>query len=129
MVTLVKGDPKAPFSITTTPRCKGGRYSIPWIAPLYHIMLRVKQGGIKYHFWVFGITRPGIEPWSPGPLANALLFMYMARSASNWHKRNIRFSISDRFGLVLWHISHCRLLMPNPFYAYKKFYYKQFSLV
>ena len=31
----VEVDPKPPFSITTTPRCKGGRYSIPWIAPLY----------------------------------------------------------------------------------------------
>ena len=29
------GDPKAPFSIATKPRCKGGHYSIPWIAPLY----------------------------------------------------------------------------------------------
>ena len=34
-VTLVEGDLKAPFSIATTPRCKEGRYSIPWIAPLY----------------------------------------------------------------------------------------------
>ena len=32
-------------------------------------MLSVKQGGIKYHFWVFGMTQPGIEPWSPRPLA------------------------------------------------------------
>ena len=23
-----------------------------------------------YYFWVFGMTRPGIEPWSPGSLAN-----------------------------------------------------------
>ena len=29
------GDPKAPFSIATTPRCRGGRYPIPRIAPLY----------------------------------------------------------------------------------------------
>ena len=35
LVTVVEGDPKAPFSIATTPRCRGGRYSIPWIAPLY----------------------------------------------------------------------------------------------
>ena len=34
-VTLVEGDLKAPFSLATTPRWKGGRYSIPWIAPLY----------------------------------------------------------------------------------------------
>ena len=24
-----------PFSIATTPRCRGGGYSFPWIAPLY----------------------------------------------------------------------------------------------
>ena len=35
LATIVEGDPKAPFSIVTTPRCRGGRYSIPWIAPLY----------------------------------------------------------------------------------------------
>ena len=34
MAIVVKGDPKAPFSVPTTPRCKGGRYSFPWIAPL-----------------------------------------------------------------------------------------------
>ena len=35
LATLVKGDPKAPFSIATTPRCRGGCYTIPWISPLY----------------------------------------------------------------------------------------------
>ena len=35
LANLVAGNPKAPFSIATTPRCKGGRYSIPWIAALY----------------------------------------------------------------------------------------------
>ena len=53
-LTVVEGDPKAPFSIATTLRCRGGHYSFLWIAPLtlnlYIIMLRVKQGGIKYHF-------------------------------------------------------------------------------
>ena len=34
LATLVEGDPKAPFSIATTRRCRG-RYSIPYIAPLY----------------------------------------------------------------------------------------------
>ena len=32
---LVEGDSKASFSIATTVRCKGGCYSIPWIAPLH----------------------------------------------------------------------------------------------
>ena len=35
LTTLVEGDQKAPFSIATTPRCRGGRYSFPWIDPLY----------------------------------------------------------------------------------------------
>ena len=76
MATIVKGVPKAPFSIATTPRCRGGRYSFPGLLHFtldpYLIMLSVKQGGIKYHFWAFGMTRPGIEPRSPGPLANTL---------------------------------------------------------
>ena len=52
LVPLVKVEPKAHFSIATTPRCRGGRYSFPWIAPLdtYLIYLSVKQGSIKYHF-------------------------------------------------------------------------------
>ena len=33
--TLVESDPKALFSIATTLRCRGERYSIIWIAPLY----------------------------------------------------------------------------------------------
>ena len=32
---VIDGDPKAPFSIATTSRCRGGRYSFPWIASLY----------------------------------------------------------------------------------------------
>ena len=35
LATIVKGDPKVPFSIATTLRRKGGHYSFPWIAPLY----------------------------------------------------------------------------------------------
>ena len=39
----------------------------------YLIIQNVKEGGIEYHFLkVFGMTRPGIEPWFPGPLANTL---------------------------------------------------------
>ena len=33
----VEGNPKVPFSIATTPRCKEVQDSIPWIAPLYHL--------------------------------------------------------------------------------------------
>ena len=34
-LALVEGDQKAPLSIATTPMCWGGRYSFPWIDPLY----------------------------------------------------------------------------------------------
>ena len=54
LATVVEGDPKAPLSIATTPRCREGHYSIPWIAHFtlntYLTLLSVKQGGIKYHF-------------------------------------------------------------------------------
>ena len=76
-MALVVGDPKTPFLIATTPMCRGG--TTPFSGFLhftldpYLIMLSVKQGGIKYHFWVFGMTRLRIEPRSPGPLVNTLL--------------------------------------------------------
>ena len=55
LATIVEGDPKAPYSIATTLRCRGGRYSIlPGLLHFtlepYLIMLSVKQGGIKFHF-------------------------------------------------------------------------------
>ena len=34
LVTLDEGDPKAPFTLATTLRCRGGFYSIPWIGLL-----------------------------------------------------------------------------------------------
>ena len=35
LAIVIEGDQKAPLSIDATPRCRGGRYSFPWIAPLY----------------------------------------------------------------------------------------------
>ena len=35
LATLVEDDPKAPFSVATSPRCMGGRHYIPWIVLLY----------------------------------------------------------------------------------------------
>ena len=35
LATVVEGDPKALFSIATTPRYTGEHNSFPWIAPLY----------------------------------------------------------------------------------------------
>ena len=31
-------------------------------------MLSIKLIGMKNHFWVYGMTQPGIETWSPVPL-------------------------------------------------------------
>ena len=38
--TLVEGDPKASFLISTTVRCRGGRYSFSWIVPFYFAFLK-----------------------------------------------------------------------------------------
>ena len=35
LAIVVEGDQKAPLPIATTPRCRGGRYFFPRIAPLY----------------------------------------------------------------------------------------------
>ena len=35
LVTVDKGNSKACFSLAATSRCRGGRYSFPWIALLY----------------------------------------------------------------------------------------------
>ena len=68
LATIGEGDPKAPFSIATTPRCREGRHSFPWMAPLYLIMylimLSVKQGGIKYHFF-FSLWYDTTWDWTP----------------------------------------------------------------
>ena len=84
LTTIVEGDLKAPFSIATTPRCRGGHYSIPWIASLYSWSLPYNAEFLaqRYQvtfFWVFGMTQPGIEPQSPEPLVNTLLIWPMAR--------------------------------------------------
>ena len=54
LTTVVEGDPNAPFSIATTPKHKGGRYSFPGLLHFtldtYLILLSVKQGSINYHF-------------------------------------------------------------------------------
>ena len=54
LATVVEVDPKAPFSIATTPRCREGATPFPGLLHFtldtYLILLSVKQGGIKYHF-------------------------------------------------------------------------------
>ena len=82
LATLVKGDPKAPFSIATSPKCRGGCYSIRSIAPFY---LWSSPYSAECEA-VFGMTQPGIEPRFPGPLLNTLLIKPMAqwKIPHNW---------------------------------------------
>ena len=71
LATLVEGNPKAPFSIATTPMCRGGHYSFPGLLYFtldpYLIMLSAKQGGIKYHFLsLWYDSSLGLNPGLPG---------------------------------------------------------------
>ena len=55
-------------------------------------MLSVKQGGIKYHFFlIFGMTRPRIKPQSPRPLTNTQLI----RPTIKWLFAHYVFPLSD----------------------------------
>ena len=86
--TVVESDPKAPFSIATTPRSRGGDYLFPSIAPLtleqlYLIMLSVKKESSTFFFFSFFMTLPGIEPRCSEPLANILTIMPMSQNKKN----------------------------------------------
>ena len=81
---MVEGDPKAPFQLLLHQGV--GEGATPFFGLLhftldtYLIMLSIKQGGIKYHFFqVFGMTWLGIEPRSPVPLVNTLPTRPMSR--------------------------------------------------
>ena len=69
----MEDDPKAPFPIATTPSCRGRYYS--FTLDSYLIMLRVKQGDIKFHFVRFWYD----STWFHRPLANTLLTRSIVR--------------------------------------------------
>ena len=56
MATIVKGDPKDPFSIATALRCWEGCYSFPLIAPLY-------PWSISYNCWVLSKVASRTNLW------------------------------------------------------------------
>ena len=87
LATVVECEPKAPFSIVITPRCRWGRYSFPGLLHFtldpYLIMLSVEQGGIKYHF--LSVWHDSTWDWTPDsrtigehstPLVNGLYVSY-----------------------------------------------------
>ena len=112
LATIVKGDLKAPFSIATTPRCRGGRYSFPGLLYFtldpYLIILSVKKGGIKYHF--LSLLYDSTCDWTqgPGPLANTLT----ARSMSGY---TLQFSMVCAINFMT---------SPDIFYVYRQSIFK-----
>ena len=107
LATVVKANQKVPFSIATTPRCREGCYSFPWIAPLplihtLYCWVLSKEVSITISK-VFGMTQLRIEPRSPGPLTNTLSTRPMSLYI-RWTKV-IRFW----FGCVFWYINPCGL--------------------
>ena len=87
LATVVEGDQKAPFSIATTPRCWGGRYSFPWIAPLYPRYVsyiaecsarRYQVPLLKSLVWRNQGLNPGLPDhwWTLGQCCNISLSMY-----------------------------------------------------
>ena len=83
--TVVEDDSKTRFLIATTPGINSYYFQgfLNFTLDLYLIMLRLKQGGTQYHFWVFDMTRPGIEPRSPGPLTNTLPYRPMGSTTNS----------------------------------------------
>ena len=65
-MTVIEADPKAPFSIATTPSCRGCATTFPGLLHFtldpYFIMLSVKQGGIEYHF--LSLSYDSILDWT-----------------------------------------------------------------
>ena len=68
LVTVVKGDPKILFSIATTPKCREGCHSFPWVAPLYPWSIPYDA---EWESLVWLNQR--LNPSLPGPLANTLV--------------------------------------------------------
>ena len=92
MATIVEGNPKAPFSIATTPMCRGGRYSFPGLLYFtldpYLIMLSAKQGGIKYHF--LSLWYDSTWDWIPGRVIPKTQKMVLDASLLNTQHYKVR---------------------------------------
>ena len=93
-----RGLPKAFFGIATATTCNRRQYSFLGIAqPLIHTLkCSVKQCSIMNHFLSLCMSWPGIEPWSPGPLANRLILMPIYIYIYIERERFIRIDTHDR---------------------------------
>ena len=82
-------------------------------------MLSVKQGGIKYHFRVFGMTRPGIDPRSPRPLANTLIGLVYGYKM--FKSLNRAFKSSSKFFMLVY--KDKQIIIQNNFFRARVFVY------
>ena len=59
LTTVVESNPKAPFSIATKPRYRGGWNSFLWIAPFYprYVPYNAEFQARRYHVSFFGGAR------------------------------------------------------------------------
>ena len=93
LATLVEGNPKAPFSQATTLGCRGGNTPFPgllhFIIDPYFIMLVLNKVASSTIFWVFGMTRPGIEPLASRTIGK--LFTHQANKNINMKVQSMRF--------------------------------------
>ena len=98
-----RGRLEGSLSIATTLRCREGCDSFPWIALLYPSYVPycwvLSKEVSSTNFNIFGMTRPGIEPRSPGPLANILPTTPMSQNV--------------KYKWVLFSWSHCQFLIYN----------------
>ena len=105
MATLIEGDPKATFSITTTTPFPG---LLHFTLDLYLIMLSVKQGCLKYHFfeslvWLDLGLNPGLlDHWQW-----TILFEDPFVSSIIWLKSYSLISIINKFTNVIRNIIWC----------------------
>ena len=115
MATLVGGDPNAPFSIATTPRCRREHYSIPWIAPFYPLSLTYStECEARQHqepffeslVWLDLRLNPGLpDHWRTlYSLSQWPIYIFMCncnQHASNHHHNHHHVTPSARISLTL----------------------------
>ena len=102
LATLVEGDSKALFSLATTPRCRGGHYSLSWIAALYPWSIPYNaECKARWHqvpfFESLVWLNPGLNPGLPDHkrMSNCL-YMYVCARVRSINKNNIN-NYSDDF--------------------------------
>ena len=136
MATLVEGDPMAPFSITITPRYKGGRYSVPWIAPLYPWSLpyntecwarRLQVPFFKSLVWLdLGLnlsltdhwrTHYSLDQWSEINLYNILLLftilISMVFKLTRFINGNLYLTNRKKLHITQFHVKNKKKLISN----------------